>query len=453
MGEIRTHAYRRVMTLPMAAAPVIERPTWLGRFLADTMYVLVAFPYGLLGFIAVFVSFVAGASNLVTLLGLPILFASMHLARWFANGERALLGRVLPVPAAKVNYKQPPPEAGWWRRIVTPLTDGQNWLDLGHSIVAFGTSLASFILLVSWWAGALGGVTFPIWFWAVPDDPRDQQFHQLLGLPDNAFFAIAVQFSMGVVLLITLPPVARGAAMIRALPARGMLYSVAGLRDRITDLEEQTVEARAQTAAAVSAEATALRRLERDIHDGPQQRLVRLAMDLGRAQHQLDKDPDAARATVTEALAQTRETLAELRALSRGIAPPILADRGLVAAVSALAGRSMVPVEVDWPGLANAEDPRPRLDAAVENAAYFVIAEALTNVAKHSHATECGVSLERVGAYLQIEIRDNGVGGAHVSKGHGLAGLADRVRAAGGVLTIDSPEGGPTRLLAELPCV
>ncbi|WP_373320180.1 sensor histidine kinase [Virgisporangium aurantiacum] len=443
----------RPAPFPMPTAPALHRPTWLGRMLADTLYVLVAFPYGLVGFVVLFCSFMVGAANVVTLLGLPVLFAAMYLARWFANGERAMLARVLQVPAARVNYKQPPPDSGWWRRIVTPLTDGQNWLDLGHGIVAFGTSLASFILLATWWAGALGGVSYPIWAWAIPQGPDDQQFHQLLGLPDTMFVNVTVQFSMGLVFLITLPPVARGAAMLRALPARGMLYSVAGLRDRITDLEEQTVEARAQTAAAVSAEATALRRLERDIHDGPQQRLVRLAMDLGRAQHQLDIDPDAARATVNEALAQTRETLAELRALSRGIAPPILADRGLVAAVSALAGRSIVPVEVDWPGLDNTTDARPRLDAAVENAAYFVIAEALTNIAKHSHATECNVSLERDGGYLLIEIRDNGVGGAHVSKGHGLAGLADRVRAAGGVLTIDSPDGGPTRLLAELPCV
>jgi signal transduction histidine kinase len=436
----------------MPTAPALPRPHWLGRFLTDIVYVLLAFPYGLVSFVVLFCTFMLGAVNVVTLLGLPVLFVSMYLARWFAGGERALLARVIAVPEARVSYKQPPADAGWWRRIVNPLTDGQNWLDLGHGIVAFVTSLASFILLASWTVGGLSTVTYPIWFWALPNDPDDQQFHQLLGLPDTAFAGIAVQLSMGIVLLITLPPVARGAAMLRALPARGMLYSVSALRDRITDLEEQTVEARAQTRAAVSAEATALRRLERDIHDGPQQRLVRLAMDLGRARHQLDNDPEAARATVNEALAQTRETLAELRALSRGIAPPILADRGLVAAVSALAGRSMVPVEVDWPGL-DGTDTRPRLDAAVENAAYFVIAEALTNVAKHSHATECSVSLERDGGYLLIEIRDNGVGGAHVSKGHGLAGLADRVRAAGGVLTIDSPDGGPTRLLAELPCV
>ena len=146
--------------------------------------------------------------------------------------------------------------------------------------------------------------------------------------------------------------------------------------------------AQAQKAAAVSAEATALRRLERDIHDGPQQRLVRLAMDLGRAEQQFATDPEAARATVAEALAQTRETLDELRALSRGIAPPILVDRGLQAALTALAGRCTVPVDLDAPPIA-------RLDPAVETTAYFVVAEALTNVAKHSHAGEVQVSVQR----------------------------------------------------------
>ena len=146
-----------------------------------------------------------------------------------------------------------------------------------------------------------------------------------------------------------------------------------------------------QKAAAVSAEATALRRLERDMHDGPQQRLVRLAMDLGRAQQQLDTDPEALRNTLDEAVNQTRETLDELRALSRGIAPPVLADRGLPSALAALAGRCTVPVElvVD----ADLGLPRGRLDAAVENTAYFAVSEALTNVAKHSGATNCWVTV------------------------------------------------------------
>jgi signal transduction histidine kinase len=437
------------------SAPTVVRPGWLVRLVTDSGYVLAAFPLGIASFIVLLVGFAVGAGNAVTLLGLPVLSATMFVARIFARAERAMVARIVPVPSARVRYKEAANDAAWWKRIITPLTDGQSWLDLGHGLLAFVTSLASFLIVAIWLIGAIGGVTYPMWEWTIPQDPNDQRFHELLGLPGSRLADIAVQTSMGLVLLITLPPVVRGAALLRALPARGMLFSMAGLRNRITDLEEQTEQARAQTAAAVSAEATALRRLERDIHDGPQQRLVRLAMDLGRAQHQLDTDPDAARATVSEALAQTRETLAELRALSRGIAPPILADRGLVAAVAALAGRSTVPVEVDYPGLAttNGGGAPARLDPAVENAAYFVIAEALTNVAKHSHATECSISLERVGAYLIIEVRDNGVGGAHVAKGQGLAGLADRVRAAGGVLTIDSPDGGPTRLLAELPCV
>jgi signal transduction histidine kinase len=203
-------------------------------------------------------------------------------------------------------------------------------------------------------------------------------------------------------------------------------------------------------AAAVSAEANALRRLERDIHDGPQQRLVRLAMDLGRVQEQMHTDLDAARQTIDDALVQTRETLNELRALSRGIAPPILTDRGLPSALAALAGRSTVPVELSVdPALGT---PAGRLDAAVENAAYFVVAEALANVAKHSQAAECWLTVIRTDKRLSLVVIDDGIGAAHLAKGHGLAGLADRVHATGGRLEIASPAGGPTEIKVELPC-
>jgi len=207
----------------------------------------------------------------------------------------------------------------------------------------------------------------------------------------------------------------------------------------VTELSEQRD-------SAVSAEATALRRLERDIHDGPQQRLVRLAMDLGRARQQLDTDPAAARLILDDALGQTRETLDELRALSRGIAPPILSDRGLAAALAALAARGVIPVNLSV-------DPKlGRLPAIVESTAYFVVAEALTNVAKHSRASTCAVAVGQVGARLQVAVVDDGQGGAHLAKGHGLAGLADRVRATGGTLDVVSPAGGPTEIRAELPC-
>jgi signal transduction histidine kinase len=215
------------------------------------------------------------------------------------------------------------------------------------------------------------------------------------------------------------------------------------MRQTITELTEQK-------AAAVSAEATALRRLERDIHDGPQQRLVRLAMDLSRARQQLDSDPDALRNTLDEALRQTQETLDELRALSRGIAPPVLTDRGLPSALAALAGRCTVPVElaVDT----ELGTPTGRLDAAAENTAYFAVAEALTNVAKHSGAANCWVTVAHGPGRLGVQIIDDGEGGAHVAKGHGLSGLADRVWATGGRLTVVSPAGGPTTIGLELPC-
>jgi signal transduction histidine kinase len=224
-----------------------------------------------------------------------------------------------------------------------------------------------------------------------------------------------------------------------------MLNGVASLRAEISGLSARARTAQAQTAAAVSAEATALRRLERDIHDGPQQRLVRLAVDLGRARQQLRNDPDAAIATVDEALAQTRETLDELRTLSRGIAPPILTDRGLAAALAALAARCTVPVELDVaPDLG-------RVHPLAEQTAYFTVAEALTNLAKHSGARSGQVSVTRAGEQLIVTVADDGVGGAHLAKGHGLAGLADRVHSAGGQLSVSSPAGGPTSIRADIP--
>jgi signal transduction histidine kinase len=198
--------------------------------------------------------------------------------------------------------------------------------------------------------------------------------------------------------------------------------------------------------AAVAAEAVALRRLERDIHDGPQQRLVRLGMDLSRARRQLERDPDAARTTLDEAAGLARETLEELRALSRGIAPPVLADRGLAAALAALAARSPVPVEL------SVDLPAQRLAPVTENTAYFVVSEALANVAKHSRAGSCRVEVSCTGDRLRVLVEDDGTGGAVLAPGHGLSGLTDRLFAVDGELTVDSPRGGPTRLIGTLPC-
>jgi signal transduction histidine kinase len=251
---------------------------------------------------------------------------------------------------------------------------------------------------------------------------------------------------LGLLVLCTLPLVTRVCVAVQAGLGQALLSDASALHRRISGLERERDTARAQTVAAVSAEAAALRRLERDIHDGPQQRLVRLAMELGRAQRHLRSRPEAAQEALADALVQARETLEELRALSRGIAPPVLTDRGLYAALTALAARSTVPAEFD------ADPMDRRLDAAVETAAYFVVAEALTNVAKHSRAYRCAIGLRHLEGTVRVWVTDDGVGGAGLGKGHGLRGLDDRVHAAGGRLRVTSPRGGPTTITAELPC-
>ncbi|HSK36785.1 MAG TPA: histidine kinase, partial [Actinomycetota bacterium] len=197
---------------------------------------------------------------------------------------------------------------------------------------------------------------------------------------------------------------------------------------------------------AVDAAEAVRRRIERDLHDGAQQRLVALAKDLGMARATLESesDPPAATALVGEAHEEAKRALAELRDLARGIHPAVLADRGLDAAISALAARSPVPVGVDV--------TTGRLPDPVESAAYFVVAEALANAAKHAQAAEIGVHIARHRDLLIVEVIDDGVGGADPSKGSGLRGLADRVAAVDGHLTVTSPPGGPTVIRAELPC-
>jgi signal transduction histidine kinase len=250
---------------------------------------------------------------------------------------------------------------------------------------------------------------------------------------------MAAYAGVGLVAAVILPFAVRGMALLQAQLGRVLLTSRAATQAELGRLAHGRD-------AAVAAEAVALRRLERDIHDGPQQRLVRLGMDLARAQRQLERDPEAVRTTLGEAAGLAREALEELRALSRGIAPPVLADRGLAAALTALAARSPVPVELA------VDLPAERLAPVTENTAYFVVSEALANVAKHSGARVSRVEVAPDGGRLRILVEDDGAGGAVLAPGHGLAGLADRLTAVDGVLTVDSPAGGPTRLTAQLPC-
>jgi signal transduction histidine kinase len=219
---------------------------------------------------------------------------------------------------------------------------------------------------------------------------------------------------------------------------------------RLTERVEQLTQTRAGAIAAHSAE---LRRIERDLHDGAQARLVALSMRIGLAKRAYERDPQAARRLLDEAQEQAEEALAELRHIVRGIHPPILTDRGLAGAVRALAASSGLDVTVRADDL----DTGPRAPAAVEAAAYYVVAEALTNAARHSGSQRAGVCLTRTRTGMRAVVRDEGKGGAVITSGDaggtGLGGMRRRVAALDGTFEVTSPAGGPTVIEAELPCV
>jgi signal transduction histidine kinase len=262
--------------------------------------------------------------------------------------------------------------------------------------------------------------------------------HPLLmvdNLPKALLIAVA-----GLLLAMAVPPLIRGIAAGHAAIARWLLGPSTG-----AELVAKVEEARARRTMAVDVAAAERRRIERDLHDGAQQRLVALAMDLGMAREKFAKDPEKARALLDEAHDEAKRALTELRNLARGIHPAVLTDRGLDAALSALAARSTVPVDVS---VELARRPPP----TVESAAYFVVAEALVNVARHAAARHAAVRVSVHDRRLVVEVRDDGVGGADPRAGSGLAGLGDRITAVDGRFTVSSPPGGPTVIRAELPC-
>ena len=216
-------------------------------------------------------------------------------------------------------------------------------------------------------------------------------------------------------------------------------------RDPNAELQTRVETLTRTRSASVDAALAERRRIERDLHDGAQQRLVKLAMDLGMAQLQMESNPARAQALIAEAHEESKLALTELRNLVRGIHPAILTDRGLDAAISAVADRSRVPIDVD------VLVPE-RLPETVESAAYFVVVEALTNIDKHSGASQARIVIGLANETLTIDVHDNGAGGAETDHGGGLAGLRDRLAALDGVLEIASPRGGPTLVHAEIPC-
>ncbi len=220
---------------------------------------------------------------------------------------------------------------------------------------------------------------------------------------------------------------------------------------RAEQLEQRVAGLQASRAGAVTAEGQALRQIERDLHDGPQQRLVRLRMDLAAAERAFDRDPEKAKRLIGEATEHAQDALDELRALSRGFAPPILLDRGLVAALEALVARTPIPVGLDVRLPEGLE-----LATEIQRNVYFTVSELLTNTTKHAGASTAGVYLGLIVDasglwYLTVSVTDDGRGGARPQEGHGIEGLMGRMRALDGELVVNSPEGGPTEATARIP--
>ncbi|HMG29609.1 MAG TPA: sensor domain-containing protein [Jiangellaceae bacterium] len=407
----------------------------------DLAYLLPGFPIALAAFIVVVTGVTLGVGLTLIWVGVPILAATLAAARGFGHLERHLV-TVAERRALPPTYYRPV-SGSFPGRLWSMIRDPQHWRDVLHAVVALPVKIFTWTIAITWVSGAAGGLGRILYDWALPDYPQNVELLDLLGIHSRAL-TIVVYTALGLLFLISMPYVLRWAASLNASVARGLLTNPAAAENAA--LRARAEQLSLSRAAAVEAEATTLRRVERDIHDGPQQRLVRLTMDLEAAQRRLADNPDAAGPLVEQALTQTQEALAELRALSRGIAPPILADRGLEAALAAAAARSPIPVTLDVT-MGGSDRPTP----AVENTAYFVVMEALTNAAKHSGATTVSVSVIRVGAMLHVQVGDDGLGGAHVGKGHGLAGLADRLAGVDGTFDVHSPEGAGTIVSADIP--
>lgn len=388
--------------------------------------------------------FSAGGSMLIWLIGIPIIGLGIEFSRLFARVERwrmTLVDRRPLLPHPYRPFDGPPrrPFGPWVRAWAeTEFLDANRWRDVVYSLVLAPLAALEFAVAVGLWAAAIGLIAAPL----VLAGLRSIGVGPLLeDVPVAWDTAVVVAMIIGLALVPVAASVSRGLMLMHRAVVEGLLCvsPSAALRQEVERL-------RGSRSAAVELEASELRRIERDLHDGAQQRLVMLTIDLGLAAERLDRDPASARVLVVEAQDQARQALAELRDLVRGIAPAILLDRGLVAALGAIAGRCPVPTIVQ-----STLPAGTRLPDAMERTAYFVVAEALANVAKHASAGRCEIRCRAEERGLVVEVWDNGAGGARILPTGGLAGLAGRVEALDGSLEVESPPGGPTLVRAVIP--
>ncbi|MET8042158.1 sensor histidine kinase [Micromonospora sp. NPDC005215] len=397
-----------------------------------------ALAYLVSGIVAGFVGLIWSVATIVgvgllsiTLVGGPAFLGAAWVTRRLADVERRRAGWVLGTAIAAPYL--PTEGATVRQRASAVATQPATWRDLAWLVALFPLGLAGGVAAIVVTVVDLATVVAPAWAWAVPN-PR-APFPM-----DPLMTTVPGRFGLTIIGVLLLPVTAwflRTAGLAQARTARVLLAP-----GTHRYLVEETTRLAQSRRRVVDAQAAELRRIERDLHDGAQARIVAAGMSMALAARKLPTGAAAA-SDVDLARRQLDDALTELRRLVRGIHPPILTDRGLHAAVAALAGDSPLAVEVRG-------DPDDRYPPAVESAAYFVIAEGLANAGKHADARTCVVTLARTAGTVTVTLVDDGQGGADPS-GSGLDGLRRRVEALDGQLTITSPPGGPTVLSAELP--
>lgn len=398
------------------------------RVLSDALFLLTSFPLGLTWFLVGVIGLTLGFALSIIGIGIVVLAVSMGLLFWGAHVERSRLRIFLGVnvaPSVHVSDFAGNVAQRAWSYVRNP----QMWRDVIYLMVLFPIGIAELAL-----------VLLPVELLLSPF------FYGVFGSDDvftwhiNHGFEAWLASILGVIVIVPVSFLINIAASLHG--QLGVMLLGASNEEVLHERVEELTESRSAVMRAMHMER---RRIERDLHDGAQQRLVNLAMDLGRAREKMDTDPEASRRIIEDSHEQAKQVLIDMRDLVRGIHPAVLTDRGRDAAISAIAGRSPVPVAVDV-------SFRERLPDEVEGTAYFVVVEALANIARHSAATQAGVDIRREGNWLRITVSDNGRGGANPEQGTGFRGLRDRITALDGSFALSSPAGRGTRLTVEIPC-
>jgi signal transduction histidine kinase len=410
-----------------------ERRTW-----GALAYCLLGFPLAVAGFVFVVTAISVSAGLSVTLIGLPLLGIAVAMARGWGAAHRGMARAFLDLDVETPTVHRRPGILGY-------IGERNGWRAIAFMLIRFPLGIVDFVVAVTFFTYALGALTYPIW-WRFPRQRDGGVLHHGLQFGPhwyaNTAGRITLIFLGGILLALIAPWVVRGVTRLDAGLIRGLLGPTNADR-RIQSLEETRT-------MAVDESAAALRRIERDLHDGAQARLVGLAMNLGVVKDELNGTDDEVsldriRELVDTAHREAKGTIVDLRDLARGIHPPAL-DNGLGDALTTLAARSTLPTtaRVDLPH---------RPSAAVETIVYFCTAELLTNAVKHSGARHASIDVREVGSTLYLRVHDDGAGGAEAGQtvGSGLAGLADRVATVDGTLVIDSPAGGPTDVTIAIP--